>query len=629
MLRAQPFTVASESTQKLLSAGSTLHSALPRHDHLWSHLLLPNPSLLSPHSQPHYLQADPFTAHYLQADPFTVHRLDMFTSRAICFAAPFPLDARPFPLLPATPPNQAHYLQADLFTAHRLDMYTSGVIRFATLCIYPFPLHSCSHHIHSQAHYLQADPFTVHRLDMYTSGVICFAKSRPISQALHQAFRTKDQVRWREVWGGVGRCGPKVGQSRSGSGVICFAKSRPISQALHQAFRTKDQAFRSQDQVRREGRWEGPGEKGGEVGGTSGVMCFAKARLVSQALYQAFRSQDQMRHGWVGEVVVWLGQSRWGRAGGAEQVGQSRSGRAGRAEQVGQSRSGSAGGAEQVGQRKWGSGVICFAKTRLVSLDLQQALSPKDQVAKQYLVLVLGLPPSDPFVVDAPLARDPDHEFDFLCVFDSPCPSQVAKQYLVLVVGLPRLESFTVDAPIARDPDHEFARMVVGEDIVEMRGDGVADKHMERKGEETGKEGTEGGKEGVGESVEESGAQKKEECGSGTQKKESKIQEARTEFSVLARSEASGYDACALRPFAFPCTPLHSLALLCIALHPLHCFAPLHCIAPPSPCTCVQAHKANPSSCLSPPRLASLPSPLPPCRLFIYPSGYPFYKPSQ
>ncbi|CAI5989199.1 unnamed protein product [Closterium sp. NIES-64] len=445
------------------------------------------------------LAADPFTAHYLQADPFTVHRLDMFTSRAICFAAPFPLDARPFPLLPATPPNQAHYLQADLFTAHRLDMYTSGVIRFATLCIYPFPLHSCSHHIHSQAHYLQADPFTVHRLDMYTSGVICFAKSRPISQALHQAFRTKDQVRWREVWGGVGRCGPKVGQSRSGSGVICFAKSRPISQALHQAFRTKD-----------------------------------------QALYQAFRSQDQMRHGWVGEVVVWLGQSRWGRAGGAEQVGQSRSGRAGRAEQVGQSRSGSAGGAEQVGQRKWGSGVICFAKTRLVSLDLQQALSPKDQVAKQYLVLVLGLPPSDPFVVDAPLARDPDHEFDFLCVFDSPCPSQVAKQYLVLVVGLPRLESFTVDAPIARDPDHEFARMVVGEDIVEMRGDGVADKHMERKGEETGKEGTEGGKEGVGESVEESGAQKKEECGSGTQKKESKIQEARTEFSVLARSEASG-----------------------------------------------------------------------------------------
>ncbi|CAI5975486.1 unnamed protein product [Closterium sp. NIES-65] len=439
--------------------------------------------------------------------------------------------------------------------------------------------------------------------------------------------------------------------------------------------------------LRREGRWEGGGgedkvgqwchlirqgsanlpgsppglpfpgpvnSKGGgreqvrKIRWASGVMCFAKARLVSQALYQAFRSQDQMRHGWVGEVVVWLGQSRWGRAGGAEQVGQSRSGRAGRAEQVGQSRSGSAGGAEQVGQRKWGSGVICFAKTRLVSLDLQQALSPKDQVAKQYLVLVvglppsdsfvvakqylvlvLGLPPSDPFVVDAPLARDPDHEFDFLCVFDSPCPSQVAKQYLVLVVGLPRLESFTVDAPIARDPDHEFARMVVGEDIVEMRGDGVADKHMERKGEETGKEGTEGGKEGVGESVEESGAQKKEECGSGTQKKESKIQEARTEFSVLARSEASGYDACALRPFAFPCTPLHSLALLCIALHPLHCFAPLHCIAPPSPCTCVQAHKANPSSCLSPPRLASLPSPLPPCRLFIYPSGYPFYKPSQ
>ncbi|CAI5520712.1 unnamed protein product, partial [Closterium sp. Naga37s-1] len=42
------------------------------------------------------------------------------------------------------------------------------------------------------AHYLQADPFTVHRLDMYTSGVICFAKTRPISQALHQAFRTKD-----------------------------------------------------------------------------------------------------------------------------------------------------------------------------------------------------------------------------------------------------------------------------------------------------------------------------------------------------------------------------------------------------------------------------------------------------
>ncbi|CAI5944425.1 unnamed protein product [Closterium sp. NIES-65] len=262
--------------------------------------------------------------------------------------------------------------------------------------------------------------------------------------------------------------------------------------------------------------------------------------------------------------------------------------------------SGGVAGAEQVGQRRWGSGVICFAKTRLVSLDLQQALSPKDQVAKQYLVLVvglppsdsfvvakqylvlvLGLPPSDPFVVDAPIARDPDHEFDFLCVFDSPCPSQVAKQYLVLVVGLPRLDSFTVDAPIARDPDHEFARMVVGEDIVEMRGDGVADEHMERKGEETGKEGTEGGKEGVGESVEESGAQKKEECGSGTPKKESKIQEARTEFSVLARSEASG------------------------------------------------AQGQSQFLSLSPPRLASLPSPLPPCRLFIYPSGYPFYKPSQ
>ncbi|GJP47574.1 hypothetical protein CLOM_g6758 [Closterium sp. NIES-68] len=48
--------------------------------------------------------------------------------------------------------------------------------------------------INRVAHYLQADPFTVHRLDMFTSGVICFAKSRSVSQTLHQAFRTKDQI---------------------------------------------------------------------------------------------------------------------------------------------------------------------------------------------------------------------------------------------------------------------------------------------------------------------------------------------------------------------------------------------------------------------------------------------------
>ncbi|CAI5462426.1 unnamed protein product [Closterium sp. Yama58-4] len=140
------------------------------------------------------------------------------------------------------------------------------------------------------------------------------------------------------------------------------------------------------------------------------------------------------------------------------------------------------------------SGVICFAKTRAISQALHQAFRSKDQVAKQYLVLVVGLPPSD---------------------------------------------SFVIDAPIARDPDHEFARMVVGEEVGERRGEGNAEEQREGMeedeaeelgamregtGEETGGRG-----EGVGESVGESGM-----------KKEGKTQAAVTEFRVLARSKASG-----------------------------------------------------------------------------------------
>ncbi|CAI7929766.1 unnamed protein product [Closterium sp. NIES-54] len=69
------------------------------------------------------------------------------------------------------------------------------------------------------------------------------------------------------------------------------------------------------------------------------------------------------------------------------------------------------------------------------------------QVAKQHLVLVVGLPRLDSFTVDAPTARDPHHD---------PPPALCAGPDLVLVVGLPHLDSFTVDAPIARDPDHDL-----------------------------------------------------------------------------------------------------------------------------------------------------------------------------
>ncbi|CAI5520711.1 unnamed protein product [Closterium sp. Naga37s-1] len=176
-------------------------------------------------------------------------------------------------------------------------------------------------------------------------------------------------------------------------------------------------------------------------------------------------------------------------------------------------------------------------------------------VAKQYLVLVVGLPPLDSFTIDAPIERDHDHDSPPSC---PSFPSQVAKQYLVLVVGLPPSDSFTVDASIARDPDHEFARMVVGEEAGDGRRELGTEEAGERKGEGMVEEVGVGERRGEG-VTEEQG----EGMGESEMKvKESKIQAALTDFRVLARSEASGYDPSTtlhLSPpqSAFPCTPLH------------------------------------------------------------------------
>ncbi|CAI5507392.1 unnamed protein product [Closterium sp. Naga37s-1] len=346
------------------------------------------------------------------------------------------------------------------------------------------------------AHYLQADPFTVHRLDMYTSGVICFAKSRPVSQALHQAFRTKDQV--------AKQCLVLVvllprSDSFSVDAPILYLP--PLPACLFQAAK---QCL---------------------------VLLVAKQYLV---------------------LVVGLPRS------------DSFTGDAPTARDpdhdlppalCGEAVSGARGGAAPIARDPDHDSLPALHV--LLSLPICVAPLPRvvaphplqpSQVAKQYLVLVVGLPPSDSFVIDAPIARDPDHEFARMVVAAEEVGEGRGE------VGEGREGDVPQEAPIARDPDHEFARMVVGEEVRERREEGMVEEDGERRGEgateeqregigeagteELGARGqgtgeeTDGRGEGVGESVGESGMKKKE----------SKTQAAVTEFRVLARSEASGYD---------------------------------------------------------------------------------------
>ncbi|GJP50815.1 hypothetical protein CLOM_g9975 [Closterium sp. NIES-68] len=221
------------------------------------------------------------------------------------------------------------------------------------------------------------------------------------------------------------------------------------------------------------------------------------------------------------------------------------------------------------------SGVICFAKSRSVSQTLHQAFRTKDQISKQYLVLVVGLPPSDSFSIDAPIARDPDHDFARMVVTHGHGEGSGE--------GMGEEQGERVDAPAVRDPNHGVTRMHVteghgtgrgermGEEqgeradapvarmvATEEQGEGRGERMGEEQGETRGEGMGEGGRDGRGEGVEEGGTKGRGEGGAdgrgervdeegadgageiGSQKKKSKTQAARTEFRVLARSEGSG-----------------------------------------------------------------------------------------